>query len=926
MKVTGLKRRVALLLIAALFSGVLPMKEGVGSRAAERPVLRNPRILKGTQEVAPGSGGQRELKNPTTENGISTWDSIWFGNYWQEDTNGDGKADKNDEKQPIKWRVLSVDGDDVFLLADKNLDVQRYNDTDTDVTWETCTMRSWLNGYGAEANSSGKDYGDNNFLNNAFTEEEQSAIKTTKVINNDNSEYGTEGGSDTLDKVYLLSMDEVMNPAYGFTSDIDVTATRNAVNTAYVAEGGEIDSSDRDSAGSSDDWWLRSPGDGRSNAAYVLISGYVYRSGNYVYTDNVGVRPALHLNLKASSDAISTSSWSYAGIATSDDKVEWDCVWFGNYWQEDTNGDGKADKNDTKQPIKWRVLSVDGEDAFLIADKNLDCQEYNDTDIYNDTGISVTWETCTIRSWLNGYGTGANKEGKDYSSNNFLINAFAAGERSAIRTTNVANKNNPKYNTEGGNDTSDKVYLLSLDEVKNPGYGLSSDYNKYNENRRAKNTGYAEGQGAYTSTSTVYAGNGEWWLRSLGHYSDDATLVDSSGHVHRYGISVSDDSVGVRPALHLNLKSSLDAISTSSWLYAGTVISGGGEKEEASPQPTEPGSTQKSETSAVPQTTANPVQTGELTAKPSEKPDIDPTTEPSSKPEVKPDGETTAKPSEKPDINPTTEPSSKPDVKPDEGSTAKPEEPEEPTEKPHCRMGIKVDRYRYKTSSSVNGAALPVTKGRSEEVTLLGYNLKREKNPVNWAIGNTNIAEITTIKTNKKGKSSIAVIKGKKYGKTTLTAEYGGQKTTITIKIVKNEYSAKPRKSGILSPTGKGYSTIGKCGMISMYFDKKGNIIYKYYQKYRRTKKGRNHIKSNEQYYFHCKADKTHREKGCLMTLKTKKGEVAAEVRQKILCRADTKNKVYVDQYKIKKSKIKMKREDIDLRTCKLLMDLIEEL
>ena len=106
MKVTGLKRRVALLLIAALFSGVLPMKEGVGSRAAERPVLRNPRILKGTQEVAPGSGGQRELKNPTTEEGITTWDSIWFGNYWQGDTNGDGKADKNDEKQPIKWRVL----------------------------------------------------------------------------------------------------------------------------------------------------------------------------------------------------------------------------------------------------------------------------------------------------------------------------------------------------------------------------------------------------------------------------------------------------------------------------------------------------------------------------------------------------------------------------------------------------------------------------------------------------------------------------------------------------------------------------------------------------------------------------------------------------------------------------------------------------
>ena len=311
---TTMKRRTALFVIVALLFGVLPMKEGVISRAAEQPTLRNPRILKGTQEVAPGSGGQRELKNPTTENGISTWDSIWFGNYWQEDTNGDGKADKNDEKQPIKWRVLSVDGDDVFLLADKNLDVQRYNDTDTDVTWETCTMRSWLNGYGAEANGDGKDYSDNNFLNYAFTEGEQSAIKTTNVINSDNPEYGTGGGNDTLDKVYLLSIDEVVNPAYGFTSDTDETVTRNAVNTAYVAGGGEIDCSnifDMDSAGSSDDWWLRSSGGGYgNNAYYVSRTGSASRPSYLVYFDDFVVRPALHLNLKALSDAISTSSWS----------------------------------------------------------------------------------------------------------------------------------------------------------------------------------------------------------------------------------------------------------------------------------------------------------------------------------------------------------------------------------------------------------------------------------------------------------------------------------------------------------------------------------------------------------------------------------------------------------------------------------------
>ncbi len=44
--------------------------------------------------------------------------------YWQNDTNGDGIADQNDAKEPIKWRVLQVDGDDVFLMSDKNLIVK----------------------------------------------------------------------------------------------------------------------------------------------------------------------------------------------------------------------------------------------------------------------------------------------------------------------------------------------------------------------------------------------------------------------------------------------------------------------------------------------------------------------------------------------------------------------------------------------------------------------------------------------------------------------------------------------------------------------------------------------------------------------------------------------------------------------------------
>ena len=300
-----MKRKVALLVVVALLFGILPMGSPITGKAEAS-------VLEGKTARA-GYG----LNNPRTDSdGVVTWDCVWFGNYWQEDTNGDGKADRSDAKRPIKWRVLSVNGDDVFLVADKNLDVQRYNDTYTSVTWETCTMRSWLNGYGAGANKEGKDYSSNNFLINAFSAGERLAIRTTNVVNNDNFEYGTEGGNDTSDQVYLLSLDEVRNPGYGFTSNTDSTQTRKAVNTAYVAGGGEINSSGMHSAGSSDIWWLRSPGDGSSDAAHVGGSGFVYRSGYSVSNSRyVGVRPALHLNLS------STSSWSYAGTVTSNGGV-----------------------------------------------------------------------------------------------------------------------------------------------------------------------------------------------------------------------------------------------------------------------------------------------------------------------------------------------------------------------------------------------------------------------------------------------------------------------------------------------------------------------------------------------------------------------------------------------------------------------------
>lgn len=248
------------------------------------------------------------LNNPTTDSkGVTTWDCVYFGNYWQNDTNGDGVADKNDKKQPIKWRVLCVDGHDAFLLADQNIEMKSYNASLTAVTWETCTLRSWLNGYASSANIENIDYSCDNFIDEAFTETEQSAIYQTDLVNPDDTYWGTEGGNNTKDKVYLLSYSEAINGDYGFKGPYTSEETLESMNTAYVT----------DQEGSNE-WWLRSPGSGSMLAKCVdLFGGIGEYNGldnynSYVNAKRVAVRPALHLNLSSS------NLWSYAGTVSSE--------------------------------------------------------------------------------------------------------------------------------------------------------------------------------------------------------------------------------------------------------------------------------------------------------------------------------------------------------------------------------------------------------------------------------------------------------------------------------------------------------------------------------------------------------------------------------------------------------------------------------
>ena len=191
-------------------------------------------------------------------------------------------------------------------------------------------------------------------------------------------------------------------------------------------------------------------------------------------------------------------------------------ITLGNYPQT------KAGNDNT--PIEWLVLDNDGETALLISRYALDCKPYNEK--REDTA----WETCTLRSWLN---------------SEFFNKAFSAEEKQSILQSDVSADKNPEYDTNPGNATKDKVFLLSVVET--------NKYFKSKDARKCAPTDYAIQQGAYTSDSSKVEGRKAcwWWLRSPGSLSNHAADVRTGGSVHDSNVSLSDSAV--RPCVRVRL-------------------------------------------------------------------------------------------------------------------------------------------------------------------------------------------------------------------------------------------------------------------------------------------------------------------------------------------------------------------------------------
>ena len=268
-------------------AGIEPETNNAGDKVPEQILEKEKNSITPEKEGQSGNRGKEETKKIQKKNkyflpiigmlillGITGFfvynkseykvgKTIEFGNYPQ---------DKDGTEKPIEWIVMKKEGNQVLLLSKYVLDAKPYNEEWEDVTWETSDIRQWLN---------------NEFYTTAFNKAEKAKIQTSLIKNEDNSEYGTSGGNDTEDKVFLLSEKE----AETLFSDEE---ERIAKVTEYAEKSGVYVNKEKAAW-----WWLRSPGGYSDGAAVVSCSGWVYGIGDYVYKYSDGVRPALHLNLQS---------------------------------------------------------------------------------------------------------------------------------------------------------------------------------------------------------------------------------------------------------------------------------------------------------------------------------------------------------------------------------------------------------------------------------------------------------------------------------------------------------------------------------------------------------------------------------------------------------------------------------------------------
>ncbi|MBR5659036.1 MAG: hypothetical protein IKX10_06520 [Lachnospiraceae bacterium] len=403
-------------------------------------------------------------------------DYITFGSY-EQDNNLENGA------EAIEWLVLNKQKDKMLVISRYGLDSQPYNPVAGGVRWENCSLRNWLN---------------STFYEAAFLPEEKDMILATTIQAEVNPNYNIPMGNDTTDRVFLLSTDE----AKGYFYDDEA---RMCQGTRYCYAQGALESEDGCS------WWLRSmrsPGVDSSLPVFVLSGGYVFLRGTTVFGEGLAVRPAMWINLGSPDTSKETEETPKETLeATPSDLRSAPAgtyIRFGKYEQDNDESNGKEE-------IEWFILDKQ-EDKMLVISRY--ALEYLP---YNTEQKKVTWETCSLREWLN---------------STFYEAAFDSEEQRLIL------------------NTTDRVFLLSMEEARS--YFASDVYNWMAEDdaRACQGTSYCYAKGAVKGDNY---GTCWWWLRSPGSYPDSAAGVYNEGSIDDMGYKVTFEQA-VRPAMWISLE------------------------------------------------------------------------------------------------------------------------------------------------------------------------------------------------------------------------------------------------------------------------------------------------------------------------------------------------------------------------------------
>ena len=244
------------------------------------------------------------------------------------------------------------------------------------------------------------------------------------------------------------------------------------------------------------------------------------------------------------------SSSDNSTVSLADCKIG-DVVCLGTYEQDNNLGNGK-------ESIRWRVIGSGDGKALLLSENALDFMSYHsDGNEYN-----VTWETCSLRSWLN---------------NDFYNSAFDGSEQGIILASNLSNESNQKSMFgagNGGGNTVDKVFCLSQTEVRNYfsfndwrsgsmyGFceGLIGPASEYAANKGANNLVISENDYSGNLQNKGYSRNSigktgcNWWLRSPGNIQYRACYVDPYGKAGETVCDFASTQMAVRPAIWVKTK------------------------------------------------------------------------------------------------------------------------------------------------------------------------------------------------------------------------------------------------------------------------------------------------------------------------------------------------------------------------------------